>query len=496
MMEERHPGQQPQQQPESDPALMHRVLYDEYARLSAEVRELRQKQEQSQAESRKGAEEKQDGDDGKQGDDQKQEGDKEKGDNKDEDKEGEKGSEDKKKPPLKQRTSAWIHAHPVATILIAVGFVLLIIALMLLWRYINSYENTDDAFIDGHTDAISARVSGFAVAVPVENNYRVKKGQVLVQLDPHDYQVALEQASANLAQAEAALRAQLPNVPITQTSQDTMVTTSELGVASAQATLAAAEQRHDSALSDLAQAEASKENAVREEERYKKLVAKEEVSRELYDQRATEARTAEAMTASRLATADAAAKEVNQAQASLDQATQRASEARRNSPRQVAVQQQALAVRMANLKVAQAQVDQAALNLQYTKILAPEDGVVGEKSVELSSQVAPAQELMAITQTNDIWVTANFKETQIRRMQPGESVTVYVDALSQNFDGYIEALPGASGAVYSLLPPENATGNYVKVVQRLPVRIRIKPNQPGAERLAPGMSVEPKVWLQ
>jgi membrane fusion protein (multidrug efflux system) len=148
------------------------------------------------------------------------------------------------------------------------------------------------------------------------------------------------------------------------------------------------------------------------------------------------------------------------------------------------------------VQAAQAALNQAQLNLEYTRIYAPEDGIIGDKQVQLADQVQPGQELFALTQTNDIWVTANFKETEVRQMQPGQSVTIYVDALKQKFDGYVEALPGASGAVYSLLPPENATGNYVKVVQRLPVRIRFKPNQPNANRLAPGMSVEPKVWIK
>ena len=143
-----------------------------------------------------------------------------------------------------------------------------------------------------------------------------------------------------------------------------------------------------------------------------------------------------------------------------------------------------------------AQADQAELNLEYTRIYAPEDGIIGDKSVELSTQVTPGEELFALTQTNDIWVDANFKETEIAHMHAGQAVTIYVDALSQKFEGTVEALPGGSGAIYSLLPPENATGNYVKVVQRLPVRIRFKPGQPGAERLAPGMSVEPKVWVK
>lgn len=226
------------------------------------------------------------------------------------------------------------------------------------------------------------------------------------------------------------------------------------------------------------------------------LVGKQEVSREIYDQRATEARADAALVQSRRATADAALKSITQAQAALDQARQRAAEVQHNLPREIAIQHATVATREANVKSAQAQVDQALLNLQYCKIVAPVDGIVGDKSVQAGSQVSAGQELLAITQTNDIWVTANFKETEIRNMHAGQSVTIHVDALSQDFNGFVENLPGATGAVYSLLPPENATGNYVKVVQRLPVRIRFKKGQPYEERLRPGMSVEPKVWVK
>jgi membrane fusion protein (multidrug efflux system) len=381
-------------------------------------------------------------------------------------------------------------------VLIVIVVILLIICAILLIRYLNSYENTDDAFVDGHTDPITPRINGIVTGVYVENTYFVKKGEVLVELDPRDFQVALEQAKANLSQAEAGVRAQTPNVPITQTSQSTALTNAQLGVSSATANLVGAQEKYKSALSDLTQAQANEGNAVREEERYRLLVGKEEVSKELYDQRATSAREQEAVVASRQQTAEAAEKAVTQAEASLGQARQQANEAQRNLPRQITVQRETLSMRNANLQAAQAQLDQAALNLAYTKIYAPADGIIGDKSAQLGTQVAPGQEMMALTQTDDIWVTANFKETQIKRMQRGESVTIHVDALSMNFDGFVEALPGASGAVYSLLPPENATGNYVKVVQRLPVRIRFKRGQLGMERLAPGMSVEPKVWLR
>ena len=180
----------------------------------------------------------------------------------------------------------------------------------------------------------------------------------------------------------------------------------------------------------------------------------------------------------------------------LDQARAQARRDRANLPRQVAIQRDTLDQRKAQAAVNKAQADQAELNLEYTRIYAPEDGIIGDKQVQVATQVAAGQELLALTQTNDMWVTANFKETQIRKMHIGQSVKISVDALGETFDGYIENLPGGTGAVYSLLPPENATGNYVKVVQRLPVRIRFKVGQKDFVRLAPGMSVEPKVWLR
>jgi membrane fusion protein (multidrug efflux system) len=375
------------------------------------------------------------------------------------------------------------------------GAVVLVIGAMLLWRYIESYENTDDAFVDGHTDPISSRIGGFVNAVYVENTYHVKKGQLLISLDPKDYLVAKEQAAAGLIQADSSIRAQTPNVPITSTTQSTLVLNAELGVESATASLTAAQEKYRSAMADLHQAEASEENAAREEQRYKLLVAKEEVSREMYDQRATEAKTQEQLVASRSESAEAAAKAVIEAEAALHQAQQQAGEAKRNMPRQVEIQNQMLAVRKADELTAKARADQADLNFGYTQIYAPADGIIGDKQVQVGMQVQAGQELCALTEINDVWVTANFKETQVKRMRAGQPVTIHVDALSQDFDGYVEALPGASGAVYSLLPPENATGNYVKVVQRLPVRIRLRNGQRGAERLAPGMSVEPKVWI-
>jgi membrane fusion protein, multidrug efflux system len=481
----------PQSIPEKNSPLL-RMLHDEQTRLRSEIKELRQKQQQKEKEDQKFDS---DGNDEQNKSDFRQDGGKNKKDESDEDNQKKKDKEEKKLS-LKQRVRGWAKERPVGTILIVVGFVILVIAAILLWLHIESYQNTDDAFVDGHTDPITPRISGIVKAVYVENTYRVKRGQLLLELDPRDYLVAFGQARAQEAQADASVRSQAPNVPITETNQMTEVANAHLSVESAMANLIAAQGKYRSALADLQQAEVEHGNASREEERYRRLVAKEEVSRELYDQRQTTEHEVAALVESRREAARAASKAVNEAESSLGQARQQEAEVRRNLPRQISVQNETLAMRQAEAKAAKARADQAQLNLEYTKIYAPEDGIIGDKTVQLGTQVAPGQELMDLTQTNDIWVTANFKETQIRKMHPGQSVTIHVDALSQDFDGYVEAIPGASGAVYSLLPPENATGNYVKVVQRLPVRIRFKDGQRGAERLAPGMSVEPKVWVR
>jgi membrane fusion protein (multidrug efflux system) len=445
---------------QSDLAL--RMLYEEQVRLRAELAALKEKG-------------------GKEGEEKDDKG---------------KDKDDEKKPPLKQRVRQWIRQHPVATILIGVGALLLILGLILLIHYLDSYTDTDDAYVDGHTDPISSRINGYVAQVYVEDTTRVHKGQLLAVLDPRDNQIAKERAAASYLQAKAGTRAQAPNIPITATDLSTQVVNADYQIVSAEAQVAAARARYDASLADLKQSEAQHDNAAREQDRYRQLVVKEEVSREQYDQRATQERIDAEVVASRQRQADASLKAVTQAETQLGQARQQHEQARRNLPQEIAVQRETLEERKAAEQAAKAQADQAELNFEYTRIYAPEDGVIGDKQVQVASQVEPGQELFALTQTNDIWITANFKETEIKRMHPGQSVTVYVDAIGTKFQGYVEAMPGASGAVYSLLPPENATGNFVKVVQRLPVRIRLNPGQAGLERLSPGMSVEPKVWLR
>jgi membrane fusion protein (multidrug efflux system) len=412
---------------------------------------------------------------------------------KDGDKEGEK---DAPKEPLRKRAVDWTKAHPLATVGIPILLIAVLVGGWFLWGYLQSYESTDDAQVDGHVNAVSSRVSGTVTAVNVENNQSVNTGKLAIELDPRDYQVALSQQRANLAQAMANVSAQSPNIPITETTQATGVSTADLDVTIAKAGYFAEQHQLASALADLTEAEANAANAKAEELRYRMLVEKEEVSREQYDQRLANTRAQIAIVAARRASADAAAKTVEQRTAALQQATSRAAEASQNSQRQVNVQRATGAAREAAAQISKAQVDQAALNLAYCMIYAPVAGIIGNKTVEVGAQVSVGQELFDITPVDDVWVTANYKETQLKKMRAGQSVTIGVDMLGRNFEGYIEDMPGATGARYSLLPPENATGNYVKVVQRLPVRIRFKPKQDGVSLLRIGMSVEPKVWLK
>jgi membrane fusion protein, multidrug efflux system len=365
-----------------------------------------------------------------------------------------------------------------------------------LWAYFDSYESTDDAQIEGHLNGISSRISGTVTAVHFENNQKIAAGEVLVELDPRDYRVSLEQANASMGLAASQLTAERPNVPIIQTSNESVVATSEANISQAEAAVAQAEKDYDSVIADLRQAEANNTRAQADEARYRGLVEKEEISRTLYDQKLADARADEAAVASKQASSEAAGRVIAQRQASLLAARTQLSEAVQNNPRQLLLREATVQMRQANIAVFKSQVDQAELNLSYTRIFAPVGGIAGKKSVEVGERVEPGQQLLALSQTDEVWVTANFKETQLKRMHPGQSVSVSVDALDRKFDGLIESMPGATGAVYSVLPPENATGNYVKVVQRLPVRIRLKRDQAGLDLLHPGMSVEPEVRVR
>jgi membrane fusion protein, multidrug efflux system len=325
----------------------------------------------------------------------------------------------------------FLRGRPVRLVLALVVAGLLCVGGTRFWNYLQSYQWTDDAEIDGHLDPISTRINDTVVRVYVENTYHVKKGQPLVDLDPRDYQVAVENAEANLAQAQQGVKA--------------------------------AQQNYHLAVANLDAAVATNVKAQLDVKRYGELLEQAVIARETNDEIVMTGRVDSAAVNSDRAAVGAAAQMIGQAQAAV--------------------------------QAAQASLDQAKLNLSYTHIVAPATGVVGDKTVQVGQRVQPGEQLLTVVPLNDIWITADFRETQLGKMRRGQPVTVHVDTTARDYKGYVEGLPGATGELDSLLPPENATGNYVKVVQRLPVRIRLYPGEDRDHRLRPGMSVEPTVWV-
>src|SRR5579863_2151811 len=364
-----------------------------------------------------------------------------------------------------------------------------------LWNYFDSYESTDDAEIDGDIYAVTSRIAGTVKGVYVEDNQEVKAGQLLVELDPRDYEVSLEQAKASLNESRSLVAVARPTVPITSVSTQTTLTTSVTDIAESRAAVAGAQRDYESAVADVRKTEADNVKAQADLARYRMLIAKDEISKQQYDQAEAAAKSAAADVDAKRATAEAYARNIEEAQARLEQSQTKQIEAERNRPQQIAIQSATVDNRQASAMHQQTLVDQAVLNLSYTKIHAPVDGIIGKKNAEPGQQVAPGQQLMADVPVANIWVTANFKETQLKRMRPNQRATVHVDSYDRDYDGYVESVAGATGARFSLLPPENATGNYVKVVQRVPVRIRIKEGEDPNRQLRPRMSVDPKVWL-
>jgi membrane fusion protein (multidrug efflux system) len=377
------------------------------------------------------------------------------------------------------------------------------------WRYFGTYEDTDDAQVDGHIDAISTRINGNVIEVLAEDEQYVKAGDVLVRIDPKDYEVALAKAEADLADAQAALETSRIDIPITSTNTSSQLKTAnstrmdatayQLG---AQRQMDAAQARLESARAQVREAEANLNKDNDDVRRYKLLVDKQEIPRQQYDTAVSVAAAAQATLDSRKAAVAEAQQNIVVAQSVIDQAAQRITQADASiesamtAPKQVAVSESRAKSALAQVKQRQALVDQAKLNLSYCTIVAPVTGIVGKKTVELGENVSPGQQLMAVVPLDDVWITANFKETQLGRMKPGQRVRFTVDAYSKEYTGKVVAIGGASGSRFSLLPPENATGNYVKVVQRVPVRINLDPGQNEDRRLRPGLSVDPRVYLE
>ena len=391
--------------------------------------------------------------------------------------------------PRRRRSRKVIILVVIAAVLIAVSIPL--------YRSIISYESTDDAQIDGYIYPVSARVSGYVTRVTVDDNQYVEAGTVLVQLDPKDYQVALANANATLANAQASAVAQSTNIPLTSVNTSSSLSTAQADVANAKAGLSAAEHQFAAAQASLQQADANDLKAQDDVNRYKPLAAKDEIPQQQYTT-AVDAQkaTAAAVEAAR-ASAAAAEQSVTQARAKIAQAEAELKSAE-TRPQQISIQRSRAEAAEAQRRQAAAALDQAQLNFQYTTIVAPVSGIVGQRSVQPGQNVSPGQQMMTIVPLDsaNIWVTADFKETQLKYMRPGQPVKIAVDTYGRKYEGHVLNIAGASGALYSLLPPENATGNYVKVVQRIPVKIVFENGQDPQHLLRPGMSVEPEVKVR
>jgi membrane fusion protein (multidrug efflux system) len=365
---------------------------------------------------------------------------------------------------------------------------------VLVWRYLSSFESTDDAQVDVHLYPVSARVSGYVLKVNVDDNQYVQQGTVLVEIDPRDYELAVEQARADLANAEATAQSLKITVPITSVSTTSQLKSTASDVEGASAGVLAAEKQFTASHAQLEQAEAVNVRAQNDLQRYQTLVEKQEVARQVYDQALATAKASAAAVAAAQADEAAAQQMVTQARSRLAQA-QASHQYAQTGPQQVSSTQARVQAAIADVQQKRAALAQAELNLGYTKIVAPVSGEVN-KTVVVGLNVQPGQQLLTVVPLDQVWITANFKETQLKHMRVGQKAEIDVDSSGRTFKGHVDSIAGATGPVFSLLPPENATGNYVKIVQRIPVKIVLEPGENHDHQLRPGMNVVPTVTLQ
>jgi membrane fusion protein, multidrug efflux system len=383
---------------------------------------------------------------------------------------------------------------------IVIGVILLLVlgAVYFYWRSTFT-EDTDDAQVDGNLYQVSSRITGHVIKVYVNDNEQVQAGQLLAETDPTDYQVALNQAQADLANAEAQYTQATVNVPITRVNVGTTVTTSGHDVKGSSDTVAQAEKQVEAANARVDQAKANAVKADLDVQRYTPLVQKDVISKQQFDAAVAAAAAAKASVAEAESNVLAQQNAVSNARQRLAQAEAQSEQSVKNGPDQIKVEQSRAAAAAASVKQAEARVEQAQLNLSYTHIKAPIAGIVNKKNVEIGGNLSVGQDLMTIIPLTDLWVTANFKETQLQRMKVGQDVTIKVDAYGgRKFSGKVTQVGGATGSRLSLFPPENATGNYVKVVQRIPVRIDFTnlQQEDGDFALRPGLSVTPEVAVK
>jgi membrane fusion protein (multidrug efflux system) len=395
--------------------------------------------------------------------------------------------QEQRENPEKKRRRSFILFFVVAVLVVG--------ALLYYWHS-TFYEDTDDAQINGHIIQVSARIQGHIVNVPVKENQEVAAGTLIAEIDPHDYEVLVSQDEANLEAAEAAYEAARVTVPVTNVQSYSSLSSADANVLASDAQVKRALRLLDQAQAEVAQAEANNTKSQLDLKRYTPLVEKDVISKQQFDQAVAVAQANEAALASAKANAIAAQDQIAVAR----QQTLASKAAQRNAqsaPQQVMVQKAKADQAAAQVEQARAELAQAKLNLSYTKIVAPVDGIITTKNVEVGQNVSVGQNMVTLVSLQDLWVTANFKETQLHLMRPNQKVKIHVDMNGRDYDGVVTQIGGATGSMLSLFPPENATGNYVKVVQRVPVRIDFaRPEEDKNHILRPGLSVEPTVRVK
>jgi membrane fusion protein (multidrug efflux system) len=380
---------------------------------------------------------------------------------------------------------------------IVIGVVaVLVVGALLFWWHSTYYEDTDDAQVDGHLIQISARVAGQVIKVNVEENQVVQAGTEIAEIDPKDFEVAVQQDEASLQSAEANYEAVRVNVPVIGVNTSSTLQSANSGVRTSTSSVQQAQGQLLAAQAQVQQAEANNVKAQLDLERYRPLVEKDVISKQQFDAAVAAADADKAAVAGAKASEAAAEDAVRIAR---DRVIQSQADLRnaQTAPDQVKIQKAKADQAAAQMQQAQAALAQAKLNLGYTRIVAPVNGIITKKSLEVMQNVSVGQNLMTLVSLDDVWITANFKETQLRLMRPGQHVKIHVDAYGKDYDGTVTQIGGATGSVLSLFPPENATGNYVKVVQRVPVRIDLTDRSEDKDHLLrPGLSVEPTVRVK
>jgi membrane fusion protein (multidrug efflux system) len=395
--------------------------------------------------------------------------------------------QEQRENPEKKRRRSFILFFIVAVLVVG--------ALLYYWHS-TFYEDTDDAQINGHIIQISARVQGHVVNVPIKENQEVTAGTLIAEIDPHDYEVLVAQDEANLEASEANYESAKVNIPVTNLQSYSSLSSANANVLASDAQVKRAVRMLDQAQAEVAQAEANNTKSQLDLKRYTPLVEKDVISKQQFDQAVATAQANQAAVVSAKANAIAAQEQIAVAKQQVI-ASQAAQRNAGSAPQLVAVQKAKADQAAAQVEQARAELNQAKLNLSYTKIVAPVDGIITTKNVEVGQNVSVGQNLVTLVSLHDLWVTANFKETQLHLMRPNQAVTIHVDMNGGDYHGVVTQIGGATGSMLSLFPPENATGNYVKVVQRVPVRIDFsKPEEDKSHILRPGLSVEPTVRVK